>query len=245
MKILGVIPARFGSTRFPGKPLSIIGNKTMIEWTYLNSKKSNFLSELVVATDDDEIHRTVLDFGGKSIMTAKDHKSGTDRIIEVAEKMDSFELLLNIQGDEPGIAPELIDGVANLKLENRNWEMTTAATPIVNKEEWKDPNRVKVVFDKNGRAIYFSRSLIPSMFKEETTAYRHLGIYCYEREFLLSYHTLPESNLEKSESLEQLRAIESGYSIGVFLTKHSPLSVDTPEDLEVVRKEFEKNGGWS
>ncbi|MCB1192689.1 MAG: 3-deoxy-manno-octulosonate cytidylyltransferase [Leptospiraceae bacterium] len=245
LKILGVIPARYGSTRFPGKPLSIIGNKTMIEWTYLNSKKSKLLTDVIVATDDNVIHKTVMEFGGKSMLTSTEHESGTDRIIEVTEKMDSYPIILNIQGDEPGISHNLIDGVIDLKLKNRNWEMTTAATQISNKNELGDPNRVKVIFDNNLRALYFSRSPIPSMFKKEVTAYRHLGIYCYERDFLLSYNSLPKSSLEASESLEQLRAVQAGYNIGVFLTEHSTLSVDTLEDLEIVRREFSKNNDWT
>jgi 3-deoxy-manno-octulosonate cytidylyltransferase (CMP-KDO synthetase) len=241
-KILGVIPARYASSRFPGKPLAKIGDKTMIEWTYRNASRSSTLSELVVATDDQRIHDVVLGFGGKSVLTSPDHPSGTDRIIEVAEKFPDFPVVVNIQGDEPGIEPELIDGVASIKVSHPEWTMSTAAVPLLDPTHGSDPNRVKVIIDQNGKAIYFSRSLIPSQFKATVPLYRHLGIYGYDREFLLKYNFLPKSNLEESESLEQLRAIEAGYGIGVFLAKEAGLSVDTPEDLEIVIQDFKKKG---
>ncbi len=236
-KILGIIPARFASTRFPGKPLAVIANKTMIEWTYLNSKKSKILSDVIVATDDERIEKEVKKFGGKVFMTDKNHESGTDRIIEVAKEI-SADIIVNIQGDEPAIEPALIDGVAKLKLDNPQWEMTSAAILVTDKREFTDPNRVKVVFDNNGRALYFSRSLIPSQFKMPSEVYRHLGIYAYEKDFLLGYNSLPESDWEKSESLEQLRAIQAGYSIGIFIAEEAALSIDTPEDLEKIRPYF-------
>ncbi|TGL65832.1 3-deoxy-manno-octulosonate cytidylyltransferase [Leptospira kmetyi] len=239
-KILGVIPARYASSRFPGKPLAKIGDKTMIEWTYRNASRSTTLSELVVATDDERIHDVVLKFGGKSVMTSSDHPSGTDRIIEVAEKFPDFSVIVNIQGDEPGIEPELVDGVASLKASHPEWTMSTAAVPILESSHGTDPNRVKVIMDQNGKAIYFSRSLIPSQFKATVPLYRHLGIYGYDRDFLLKYNSLPKSALEESESLEQLRAIEAGYGIGVYLAKEAGLSVDTPGDLEIVIEDFKK-----
>lgn len=230
-KILGVIPARYASSRFPGKPLATIGDKTMIEWTYRNAFRSTTLSELVVATDDTRIHEVVLGFGGKSVMTSADHPSGTDRIIEIANQFPEYSVIVNIQGDEPGIEPELIDGVASLKASHPEWTMSTAAVPLLDFSHGTDPNRVKVILDRNGKAIYFSRSLIPSQFKTTVPLYRHLGIYGYDRDFLLKYNSLPKSNLEESESLEQLRAIEAGYGIGVYLAKEAGLSVDTPADL--------------
>ncbi|TGK34356.1 3-deoxy-manno-octulosonate cytidylyltransferase [Leptospira gomenensis] len=239
-KILGVIPARYASSRFPGKPLAKIGNKTMIEWTYRNAFRSSTLSELVVATDDDRIHKEVLRFGGKSVMTSVDHPSGTDRIIEVADRFSEYSIIVNIQGDEPGIEPELIDGVAGLKAKHPEWAMSTAAVPISDPAQGLDPNRVKVIVDRNGKAIYFSRSLIPSQFKATVPLQRHLGIYAYDREFLLQYNSLPKSILEESESLEQLRAVEAGYGIGVYTAKEAGLSVDTPEDLELVVEDFKK-----
>ncbi|EKT86690.1 3-deoxy-manno-octulosonate cytidylyltransferase [Leptospira santarosai] len=240
VKILGIIPARYASSRFPGKPLAKIGDKTMIEWTYRNASRSTVLSELVVATDDIRIHKVVQDFGGNSVMTKADHISGTDRIIEVANRFSEYSVIVNIQGDEPGIEPELIDGVASLKVSHPEWEMSTAAVPLFDFSHGKDPNRVKVIIDRNGKAIYFSRSLIPSQFKKNVPLYRHLGIYGYDRDFLLKYDSLPKSNLEESESLEQLRAIEAGYGIGVYLAREAGLSVDTPDDLEIVIEDFKK-----
>ena len=241
MNIIGVIPARYGSTRFEGKPLAMIGNKTMIEWTYFHSKQSKLLTEVYVATDDERIFNTVNGFGGKVLYTKKQHPTGTDRIIEAIHSIPDADIVVNIQGDEPGIEKELIDGVIDVKLKNRNYEMSTAAI-ILPKEDWLDPNRVKVIFDKKGKAIYFSRSLIPSNFKEEKLVYKHIGIYSYEKKFLLEYNSLPESDLEKSESLEQLRAIENGYSIGVYLSNTQSLAVDTKEDLFLVIEDFKKKG---
>lgn len=185
--IIGIIPARFGSTRFPGKPLAKIGHKTMIEWTYIHSSKSKLLNKIYVATDDSRIEAEVLSFGGNVIMTSPNHPTGTDRLIEVTKKFPDASIIVNIQGDEPGIESELIDGVIQLKKDRRDWEMTSAAVKINDNSELKDPNRVKVVFDKNNKALYFSRSLIPSLFKKNVPVYRHLGIYCYERECLLNY----------------------------------------------------------
>lgn len=239
--VVGIIPARYASTRLPAKPLAKIGNRTMIEWTYLHAKKSSLLSDLIVATDHEEIYNTVLSSGGKAMMTREDHPTGTDRLIEVTEKLSSADIIVNIQGDEPGIEAELIDGVIELKLKHRDWEMTSAACKM-KEEEFSDPNRVKVVFDRNHRALYFSRSLIPSLFKNKTDVFRHLGIYSYERNFLLQYNSLPASELERSESLEQLRAIENGNSIGIYIAESAGLSVDSPEDLEQVILDFRKKG---
>jgi 3-deoxy-manno-octulosonate cytidylyltransferase (CMP-KDO synthetase) len=241
MKIIGIIPARYASTRLPAKPLAKIGSKTMIEWTYLHARKAKSLSDIIVATDHEEIYNQVKNIGGKVVMTDPNHATGTDRLIEVVRNLKDVDIVVNIQGDEPGIEADLIDGVVNLKTKNRNWEMTTAACPMP-KEEQNDPNRVKVVFDINQKALYFSRSIIPSNQKQVTTIYRHLGIYSYEREFLLNYNNLPSSKLETSESLEQLRAIEAGHSIGVFITEKAGLSVDSPEDLEIVIQDFKNRG---
>jgi len=240
LKITGVIPARYGSTRFQGKPLAMIGSRTMIEWTYINASRAGSLDEVIVATDDERIFKTVESFGGRCMMTSAGHPSGTDRIIEVAENLPDTDIIVNIQGDEPGIEPELIDGVAALKIKNRDWDMTTAAVPMT--ENLNDPNRVKVVFDIHGKALYFSRSLIPSNFKSDEAVFRHLGIYCYEMDFLLNYHFLPASSYEKSESLEQLRAMQAGKSIGVFVADKAALAVDTEEDLQVVIKDFQGRG---
>ncbi len=239
MNIIGIIPARFGSTRFEGKPLAKIGNKTMIEWTYIHAKKSNLLSDVIVATDHQKIFDEVKSFGGRVVMTKSTHETGTDRLIEAVSHFPDSEIILNIQGDEPLIEKELIDGVIENKLKYRNYEMSTAIT-IMQKNEYNDPNRVKVIFDKKEKAIYFSRAFIPSNFKKEKEIYKHIGIYAYEKNFLMQYNSLPKSDLEESESLEQLRAIENGYSIGVFKASVAGLSVDTKEDLEKVILEFKK-----
>ncbi|GBF51152.1 3-deoxy-manno-octulosonate cytidylyltransferase [Leptospira ryugenii] len=241
-KVLGVIPARYASTRFPAKPLAKIGNRTMIEWTYIHTKKSNLVDRVLVATDHQKIYDEVISFGGEAILTDEKHPTGTDRLIEVSEKCPDFGIIVNIQGDEPGIEANLIDGVVELKKRHQDWEMTTAAVPFSELENPEDPNRVKVVFDANGKANYFSRSPIPASFKKKAIYYRHLGIYCYQREFLLSYHNLPISDWEESESLEQLRALQAGKQIGVYLTKKANLGVDTPQDLEIVIAEFKKKG---
>ncbi len=241
-KVLGVIPARYASTRFPAKPLAMIGDKTMVEWTYLNSRKSKLLDELVVATDHAEIKHAVEKFGANVIMTKEDHATGTDRIIEVCEKYLDYDIIVNIQGDEPGIEPDLIDGVVKLKKSHDDWEMTTAAVSFSDSEDPTDPNKVKVVFDNQYKANYFSRSPIPASFKKKAESFRHLGIYCYERDFLLTYHALPKSNWEEAESLEQLRALQAGKRIGVYLAKKANLGVDTPEDLIVVKNEFKRLG---
>ncbi len=239
MKILGIIPARYGSTRFPGKPLTWIAGKPMIQWTYKNASRSHLLDELLVATDDPRIAKVVESFGGKVAMTSPDHPTGTDRLMEVVSTYPEEDLIVvNIQGDEPGIDPLLIDGVVQLKLDHRDWEMTTAACPLSDESEKLDPNRVKVVFTAQKKALYFSRSLIPSLFKKQVKVHKHLGIYCYEKKVLLQYNSLPPSELEASESLEQLRALEAGLTIGVYITERAGLSVDVPEDIAQVEREL-------
>jgi 3-deoxy-manno-octulosonate cytidylyltransferase (CMP-KDO synthetase) len=241
-KVLGVIPARYASTRFPAKPLALIGNKTMIEWTYTNASKSTALDYLLVATDNQQIKEVVESFGGNVLITREDHPTGTDRLIEVCGKNSDYEIVVNVQGDEPGIEPELIDGVVKLKLLHPDWEMTTASVPFEVAEDPLDPNKVKVVFDHQYKANYFSRSPIPASFKKSAKYFRHLGIYCYERDFLLSYHSLPVSSWEETESLEQLRGLQAGKQIGVYLAKKASLGVDTPADLEIVRADFFNRG---
>ena len=199
-KVLGVIPARYGSTRFPGKVLANIGSYPMIRYVYEAAKQARVLDHLVIATDDERVRDVVVGFGAECLMTSDKHKSGTDRLAEVAETYRDYDVLVNIQGDEPGIEPELIDGVARLKIENPEWQMTTAARPFQSDEDPLQPNRVKVVMSRAGRALYFSRSLIPfPRNRVDRPVYLHLGIYAYERDFLLRFHTLPPSALEESE----------------------------------------------
>ena len=243
-KVLGAIPARFASRRFPGKPLEKIGDKTMVQWVWEAAKRCNKLDALVVATDDERIEKEVKNFGGDVIMTSSEHESGTDRIIEVAKKLPDYDVVVNIQGDEPGIENEIIDGIVKLKIEHPEWEMTTAASILQIKEEALMPERVKVVISKTGRALYFSRSLIPfPRNKTEQPIYLHLGIYAYNRDFLIGLSKIPVSNLEKTEALEQLRVLEYDYNIGVHIVETGTMPpVDTPEDLNKIKTLFKAKG---
>jgi len=235
-KVLGVIPARYGSERFPGKVLADLNGKPMVQWVYESAIKCSSLDHVVIATD----HETVLDvakrFGADCLMTSVNHKTGTDRLVETALKFPDYDLIVNIQGDEPGIEPDLIDGVVTLLRDRPEWDVTTAARPFGTGEDATVPDRVKVVFTRSRRALYFSRSLIPYPRKPSGwTPHLHLGIYAYRREFLFRFHELPSSLLEESESLEQLRVIENDCSIGVHVVSTSLPGVDTPEDLQFIR----------
>lgn len=233
MKVLGVIPARYGSTRFEGKPLADINGHTMIEWVYKRALKSNY-DKIVVATDDKRVYDMAVSFGGEVLMTKK-HETGTDRIAEVAEKMKEYDIVVNIQGDEPLIEPEMLNSLIEPFKSNKEIVMSTMQHKIDKKEEIVNPNIVKVITDKNGFAIYFSRSPIPYPRNEkESFYYRHIGIYAYRREFLLKYAAMEQTLLEKTESLEQLRVIENGYKIKVVNTEFSVIGVDTTEDLKEV-----------
>ena len=242
-RILGVIPARFGSERFPGKVLADLGGKPMIQWVYESAKKCTVLEKLVIATDNTKVFDAVIAFGGECIMTSDKHKSGTDRLVEVARSLSDYDIYINIQGDEPGIESDLIGGVAGLLLKHPEWQAATAARPFHESEDSSAVDRVKVVFSKKGRALYFSRSLIPFPRKKtEQKAFLHLGIYAYRKKFLLNFISLPPSGLEDAESLEQLRILENDYDMGVFLTDASSPGVDTPSDLENMVKIFRARG---
>lgn len=241
MKVVGVIPARYSSVRLEGKPLAEIGGKPMIQHVYERAGRSKLLSDLLVATDDERIHQAVLAFGGQSRMTAREHPSGTDRIAEVAEALDA-EVVVNIQGDEPFISPKVIDQLVQPFTVDPELEISTLARVIEEEAALSDPNVVKVVFDHLGRAMYFSRSLIPYPRRaEEHRAYEHIGLYAYRKSFLVEYARMPPSPLERTEALEQLRALENGRTIRVVVTEHHHgLSVDTPEDLARARELFEE-----
>jgi len=236
MRVIGVIPARYGSTRFEGKPLADIWGKPMIQYVYERVQRASILDDVIVATDDLRIKEAVERFGGKAAMTSPKHPTGTDRSGEVVKDLD-VNTVINIQGDEPLIDPKLIDEVGQPLLENPQIEMATLAHEITTKEKHMDPNVVKVVIDAQGFALYFSRSLIPYPRKTENLhAYEHIGIYAYRKNFLLDFIQLPPTPLEQTESLEQLRALENGYKIKVIITKkYTGLSVDTREDLEEVK----------
>ena len=236
MKVLGVIPARYGSTRLPGKPLADILGKTLIQRVYERASLSKGLHRLVVATDDERIHQAVLAFGGGSVLTSALHPNGTCRVAEAAEKEEA-DLVINIQGDEPLLDPIMIDEVIDLLKGDDRPPSATLCETEEDPEVVKDPNTVKVVMDRFGRALYFSRSVIP-YFRTAPAGpfYRHVGIYGFRRDFLFTYPSLPPTPLSEAESLEQLRVLEHGYAMKVGVTKgRCGPSVDTPEDLEAVR----------
>ncbi|MFN3650821.1 MAG: 3-deoxy-manno-octulosonate cytidylyltransferase [Armatimonadota bacterium] len=238
MKVMGVVPARYASSRFPGKPLAVIAGKTMIEHVYRRASEAKSLQELWVATDDERIFAAVEAFGGNVVMTRPDHPTGTDRIAEAASGLDA-EVIVNIQGDEPLLDPGEIDAVVEPFTTEPDVVMSTAATPIKDPRDVQDPGVVKVVLDRRGFALYFSRLPIPYYRAASDGRWlKHLGLYAYRRDFLFTYAALPPTPLEAAERLEQLRALEHGHRIRVVLTDHDAVSVDTPQDLERVRALF-------
>jgi 3-deoxy-manno-octulosonate cytidylyltransferase (CMP-KDO synthetase) len=252
MSAIVVIPARYASTRFPGKPLALLKGLPLIQHVYQNSLNARLASEVIVATDSETIFETVMSFGGKAVITSPDHQSGTDRIAEVAAAMNC-DIMVNVQGDEPLIRPEMIDAVISVLDDNRA-SLGTLAIPIRDSREIFDPNVVKVVFDAEGFAWYFSRAPIPYHRDEwndplaqsrEMRAksdlvvrdcFKHVGIYSYRRDVLLKLSSLPPARLELIEKLEQLRAIENGFRIKVRETSFETIGVDTPQDLERVEQ---------
>jgi 3-deoxy-manno-octulosonate cytidylyltransferase (CMP-KDO synthetase) len=244
MDVLGIIPARYASTRFPGKPLTDINGKTMIRRVYEQATASG-LSEVIVATDDDRIFAHVLDFGGKAVMTAGHHQSGTDRCFEAYKLHDKpYEFIINIQGDEPFIKPEQIDLVASC-FNRPNTQLATLVKKITTEEELFNTNAPKVVLSNNGDALYFSRQAIPycrnvpqDIWHKQHSYYKHIGIYGYRADILEQITQLPPSALELAESLEQLRWLENGYKITTALTEFETIGIDSPEDLEKVRGLF-------
>ena len=244
MKILCVIPARYASTRLPGKPLKDVAGKPMICRVYDRASQAKTLSGVVVATDDERILRAVEDHGGRAMMTAKDHPTGTDRLAEVAEAYPNVDLIINVQGDEPLIEPSLIDELGRAFDGDAELQMATVMTPMEDETEQKNPNNVKVVTDKNGCALYFSRSLLPYPRNDAgTPVYKHIGIYAYRRDFLLAYAKMAPTPLERTESLEQLRALENGYKIKCIRTNARFVGVDTPEDLAKVNEIYRRMEG--
>ena len=239
MKTIGIIPARFASSRFPGKPLHLIAGKPLLQWVIERCQLAKSLSEIIVATDDDRIFALASKFC-RAEMTRVDHPSGSDRIAEVAARCEC-DAVVNIQGDEPLMDPAVIDQVAGALVQS---EMSTAAAPIRSAEEWASPNVVKVVTDLSGRALYFSRRTIPHLRDQavltdvaQLAAFpflKHLGIYGYRRETLLRLVKFPQSPLEQAEKLEQLRALENGIAIAVARVDHDSVGVDVPADVERV-----------
>ncbi len=238
MKVIGVIPARYGSSRLEGKPLKDICGKPMIQHVYEAASRASLLDQVVVATDDRRIADAVAGFGGQARMTSANHKTGTDRVAEAVGDA-AVDIVVNIQGDEPLLDPVMVDEVVQPFLEEPDLPMSTLCVPILEEENLANPNVVKVVFDLKGYALYFSRSLIPYPRKRDNfQAYEHLGIYAYRKDFLLTYIKIPQTRLEINESLEQLRVLEAGYRLKVSVTRqpYDGLSVDTEEDLEKVRQ---------
>lgn len=239
MKIVGIIPARFASTRFPGKPLVDIGGKSMIQRVYEQAKKSASLADVVVATDDIRIHDHVIAFGGNVIMTSENHQSGTDRCFEAINKYTaSADVVINIQGDEPFIRPEQIDLAASCFVSDKV-QIATLVKKIKTNEELFNVNTPKVLLNKYDEAIYFSRQTIPYVREKEPsqwldyhTFYKHIGIYAYTTKILAEITALKQSSLELAEGLEQLRWIQNGYKINTKITDFESIAVDVPDDLK-------------
>lgn len=239
-KIAIIIPTRYGSTRLPAKPLLLVNNKPIIQYVYEAAKQSKLASEVIVATDDERIYDAVLAFGGKCEMTDKNHKCGSDRIAEIANRHEEFDYILNLQGDEPQITPKVIDLAIEALIKDDNTDISTLVREITSEEQINNPNCVKCVFDKNYNALYFSRCPIPYKRNENKSPYyAHIGIYGYKKSSLIKMTQLEQTNLELQESLEQLRALQNGMKIKVALTDLNPTGIDTIEDYEKFKKEIE------
>ena len=242
MKVLCIIPARYASTRLPGKPLRDIAGKPMIVRVYERATGAQRVHEVVVATDDERIRAAVEEHGGNAVMTRADHATGTDRLAEVAAQRPDCDLIINVQGDEPLIDPAVIDALVAPFEHDDALMMATAKTEITDAAEMENPNNVKVVTDRTGNALYFSRARIPYARNAGAKVYKHIGIYAYRRDFLLAYAKMAQTELEYSESLEQLRALENGYRIRVVETDAVFIGVDTEEDLAAVNAEYQRRG---
>lgn len=238
MKTAVIIPSRYASSRFPGKPLALIKGKPLIQYVLEQVKKCKSIDFIAVATDNKEIFEKVKNLGFEAFMTPENCKSGTDRIAYVAQKhLKEYEVFINAQGDEPLIDTELIDNLADELKKNKELEYITAAYPLKKEEDIKDSNNVKVVFDKDRYALYFSRSLIPyNRDDSKVKYYKHMGIYGYKREFLIEFSKTPVAILEKAENLEQLRALENGKRIKIIISGKDSVGVDVPEDVLKVEK---------
>jgi len=236
MTIAIIIPARYSSTRLPGKPLIKIHDKTIIQWVYEKASQSKLAQDVVVATDDERIFQSIKEFGGHVKMTASSHQSGSDRIAEIVKENPDFEIIVNVQGDEPLITPESIDKAINSLISDKRADISTLIREITDKEEILNSNVVKVVTDNYGKALYFSRAAIPYERESgQTKFYAHIGLYAYRRESLLKMTELPQTNLEKVECLEQLRALQNGMTIKTVEVDYKPIGIDTPEDVEAFK----------
>ncbi len=241
MKFIGIIPARFASTRFPGKPLAMLGGKMVIERVYRQAE--GMFDAVVVATDDERIESAVKSFGGNVVMTSTNHRSGTDRCYEALQKVgeENFDVVVNIQGDEPFIQPSQLKAIRGC-FNDETTDIATLVKPFTKEDGWaalENPNSPKVVVNKNMEAMYFSRSIIPyfrgkdrEVWLEKHTYYKHIGLYAYRKNVLAEITAIPQGELEKVESLEQLRWLENGYTIKVATTNVETIGIDTPEDLQ-------------
>lgn len=227
-----IIPARYQSTRFPGKPLALIAGKSMIQRVYEQASKASLVQEVIVATDDQRIYDAVIAFSGNVVMTADTHQSGTDRLAEVALKQQDIDIIVNVQGDEPVIPPECIDMAVQPLIDDPSVSMATLVRKCTSAEDLHNPNIVKAVLAKNNFALYFSRSCIPfERNQTELSHYLHIGLYVYRRQTLLQLSQLEPALIERTESLEQLRALYNGINIKAVVVDYAPIGVDTPEDI--------------
>ena len=248
VKVLAVIPARFSSQRFPGKPLANILGKPMIQWVYERAQKAKLLSHTIIATDDERIFNVVKGFGADGVMTSTTIPNGSERVAVVARQLD-YPIVVNIQGDEPFIDPDAIDKAVELLLKDDSVMVGTLIKKIENISELENTNLPKVVIDSNNYALYFSRSIIPynrdnknkQDWLKQNNHYRHVGLYVYRNKFLQQFIKLPMSKLEKMEKLEQLRILENGYKIKVAEVNYAPQGVDTPEDLDKLISDLKEN----
>lgn len=240
MKILAIIPARYASTRFPGKPLISIAGKPMIERVWERARRASLVSQVIVATDDERIVKAVKSFGGEAVLTRADHRSGTERVAEVAVAHPDAEIVVNVQGDMPLIDPAAIDAGIEAVRSDEDVRVGTLAVPITNPAEIMDPNVVKAVLDFDGNALYFSRAPIPWVRDRGGPVHakhlKHVGLYVFRREALLEFATFPQGDVERIEQLEQLRWLENGYRIRVAETEFKSVEVDTPEDVKRVEQ---------
>ena len=250
VKIVAIIPARYGSQRLPGKPLALIAGRPMIEHVVRRAEKATRVAEVIVATDDERIASAVRGFGGRAVMTAPSLASGTDRVAAVAESMADVDIVVNVQGDEPLIAPAMIDRAVEPLEQDASLLVSTCVRTITSGAELTDPGVVKVVLDGSGNCLYFSRSPVPFVrdcppgdWPARHLFYRHHGIYVFRRDFLLRFASLGQTPLERAEKLEQLRILEHGYGIRAVVTDDESPAVDTPEDLEKVRAILEGRHG--
>ena len=242
MEAIGIIPARYGSTRFEGKVLKDLCGKPVIQHVYERARKAKTLDDLIVAADDDRIIQAVESFGGKAVFTSKSHSTGTDRLAEVVNEID-VKVVVNIQGDEPLINPLTIDDLVRAMQDEPQIAMATVVKKSYSLQEFQNPDVVKAILDEKNYALYFSRSPVPTFLtpgENEDCFYKHIGIYAYNKDFLFMFKNLPVSYLERHERLEQLRALAHGHRIKAIETKFETVGIDTPEDLEMARAILEK-----